>query len=642
MSEEKKYAGVSPEGDFYRALRNMLLCFDALEDENIPIDEYPHNVFAKYYIDRIRALYKDGKLHPISFMHIPFEMANGKRESIEEPVKQKYLCYINLLIEQYELTAQEQISEKIGRIYQNETKTASDIKRHLESYKELKGEKVFEFNTYSGWKEWNPRNWKIDANEQQIASIEELEQIGKEFVFSYAMARLASICKAQAEKEPFKKEWIPYFWGMTDAEKIYNRDSSNTDLEKLRNFLQKDYAVIFENDRKLSIEYLKENLKFFNPCDMTLEEMNKYFICSIILCKEDKEKPEQDFFKQVCLLGRLNRIHCYPICFIECEKKEDQENLRLKIKALKEIILGKKIKFPDEKKIKNIEDDWSRTVSFLGTKNPFKILFPIFCNLFEFDQQYENRKATGNREQMDKNRNSVEYAKTSHVILDWIAYPLNSKTDEKHRCFELIIALICLYSSNPQKYNETLISMGENIFSQLKASFEEPEKKLALVKKMNESIIPEIISFIATLERFAYPIKIEKTIGPTDLPTIVNRSFFVNNKENSSIMFFRFNGLMGSIFKHPTIVKFITIADYTKNMEWLEDFKTIIPKIQPFLLSGVIKETKDKIKPELLDLSNRALNGQQMDPYALLQKFATMQNDSAQSGKINLENCNPE
>jgi hypothetical protein len=99
---------------------------------------------------------------------------------------------------------------------------------------------------------------------------------------------------------------------------------------------------------------------------------------------------------------------------------------------------------------------------------------------------------------------------------------------------------------------------------------------------------------------------------------------------------------MGSIFKHPTIVKFITIADYTKNMEWLEDFKTIFPKIQPFLLSGVIKETKDKIKPELLDLSNRALNGQQMDPYALLQKFATMQNDSAQSGKINLENCNPE
>lgn len=642
MSEEKKYTGVSPEGDFYRALRNMLLSFDALEDENIPIDEYPHNDFAKYYIDRIRALHNEGSLHPITFMHIPFEMAKGERTSIKEPVKQKHLCYINLLTKQYELTAQEQISKKIGKKYQNEKKNTSDIKRHLELYKELKGEKVFEFSTYSGWKGWNPRNWKIDGNEQQIASIEELEQIGKEFEFSYAMARLASLCKAQTEKEAFKEKWIPYFWGMAGADKIYNPDSSNTDLEKLKVFLQKDYANIFKSTRDSSIKYLKENLKFFNPHNMTFEEMNKFFICSIILCKEDKEKPEQVFFKHVCLLGRLNRIHCYPICFIESEKEEDQENLRLKIKALKEIILSGKIIFPDEKKIKNIEDDWSLSLSFLGTKNPFKILFPIFCNLFEFDQQYENRKATGNREQMDKNRNSVEYAKTSHVILDWIAYPLNSKTDGNHRCFELIIALICLYSSNPQKYNETLISMGENIFSQLKTSFEEPEKKLALVKKMNVSIIPEIISFIGTLERFAYPIKIEKTIGPTDLPIIVNRSYFVENKENSSIMFFRFNGLMGSIFKHPTIVKFITIADYTKNMAWLEDFKTIIPKILPFLLIGLIKENIDKINPELLDISKKALNGQQMNPHTLLQKFVTMQNDSAQSGKINLENCNPE
>ena len=211
MSEEKKYTGVSPEGDFYKALRNMLLSFDALEDENIPIDEYPHNVFAKYYIDRIRTLHKEGMLHPISFMHIPFEMAKGTRTSIEEPVKQKYLCYTDFLIKQYELTIQEQISEKIGKKYQNEKKNTSDIKRHLELYKELKGEKVFEFSTYNGWKGWNPRNWKIDGNEQQIASIEELEQIGKEFEFSYAMARLASLCKAQTEKEAFKEKWIPFF-----------------------------------------------------------------------------------------------------------------------------------------------------------------------------------------------------------------------------------------------------------------------------------------------------------------------------------------------------------------------------------------------------------------------------------------------
>jgi hypothetical protein len=639
MSEEKKYAGVSPEGDFYKALRNMLLSFDALEDESIPVDEYPHYVFAKYYIDRIRALYKEENLHPISFMHIPFEMANGRRESIEEPVKQKYLCYINLLIKQYELTAQEQISEKIGRIYQNETKTASDIKRHLETYKELKGEKVFEFNTYSGWKKWNPRKWKIDGNEQQIASIEDLEQIGKEFEFSYAMARLASLCEAQKDKEPFKEKWIPYFWGMAGADKIYNPDSSNTDLEKLKDFLQKDYAVIVENDRELSIEYLKENLKFFNPYNMTLEEMNKYFICSIILCKEDKEKPEPVFFKQVCLLGRLNKIHCYPICFIESENKEDQENLRLKIKALKEIILGKKIKFPNEKKIKNIEDDWSRKVGFLGTKIQFKVLFRIICNLFEFDQQYENRKTTGNREQMERNKESVEKAKTSYVILDSIEYPLNSKADKKHRCFELIIMLICLYSSNPPKYNEVLASMEKNIFPRLKAAFEDPEKSLTFVDRVNEGIIPEIISFIGMLERIAKPIKFNKALEMEELQRIVSNSHFAEDANNSSVSLFRSRIFSGNIFKHPKIIKFITMVDFKRNLAWLDEFRVFVPKIKRNLFLGALKEAG-------ISLDNEAVSTILKEQQNKLTKIDQIMNKiskiSAQSGKINLENCNPE
>lgn len=639
MSEEKKHTGVSPEGDFYRALRNMLLCFDALEDENIPIDEYPHNVFAKYYIDRIRALYKEEDLHPISFMHIPFEMANGKRESIEEPVKQKYLCYINLLIEQYELTAQEQISEKIGRIYQNETKTASDIKRHLESYKELKGERVFEFNTYNGWKEWNPSKWKIDTKAQQIITIEELEQIGKEFEFSYAMARLASLCEAQKDKEPFKEKWIPYFWGMAGADKIYNPDSSNTDLEKLKDFLQKDYAVIVENDRELSIEYLKENLKFFNPYNMTLEEMNKYFICSIILCKEDKEKPEPGFFKQVCLLGRLNKIHCYPICFIESEKEEDQENLRLKIKALKEIILGKKIKFPDEKKIKNIEDNWISKVGFLGAKIPFNLLFPTICDIFGLSQQYENRKTTGNREQMERNKESVEKAKTSYVILDSIEYPLNSKADKKHRCLELTIMLICLYSSNPPKYNEVLASMDENILSRLKAAFEDPEKSLTFVDRVNEGIIPEIISFIGMLERIAKPIKFNKVLEMEDLQRIVSNSHFAEDANNSSVSLFRSRIFSGNIFKHPKIIKFITMVDFKKNLAWLDEFRVFVSQIAPKLLLGALKEAGISLDIEAV---STILKEQQNKLTKIDQIMNKISKISAQSGKINLENCNPE
>ena len=37
----------------------------------------------------------------------------------------------------------------------------------------------------------------------------------------------------------------------------------------------------------------------------------------------------------------------------------------------------------------------------------------------------------------------VENAKSSYALLDWIAYPLESLTDRKHRIFELIISLIC-------------------------------------------------------------------------------------------------------------------------------------------------------------------------------------------------------
>ena len=48
------------------------------------------------------------------------------------------------------------------------------------------------------------------------------------------------------------------------------------------------------------------------------------------------------------------------------------------------------------------------------------------------------------------------------------------------------------------------------------------------------------------------------------------------------------------------------------------------------------------MNPEIIEIFTNILNGQQMNPHTLLQKFVTMQNDSAQSGKINLENCNPE
>ena len=642
MSEEKKYEGVSPKGDFEKALRYMLLCYDALEEENIPIDEYPHYDFAKYSVERVRAL-KDEKILPVTFMHIPFEMAQGKRQYVnEDNVKPKYQRYVDLLIEQYELSSQEQISIKIGKKSLGETKTVLELKRHLELYKELKGKKVYDLPTYTGWRGWNPRKWEIEAENLQTIAVKDLEQIGKEFEFSYAMARLASLCEAQKNEAPFKEKWVLYFWGLVNANEVYQGNNHDVELENLKQFLKQDYKAIFSLDRELNVDYLKECIKYFNPYCLTLEEMNKYFICSIILCKENKEKPEQVFFRQVCLLGRLNKIHCFPIRFIESESESDQENLRVKIKGLKEIVLDKKIIFPDKGKIKTIEDDWARRVSFLGAKIPFKILFPIICNLFGLDQQYENRKTTGNQEQMEKNKKLIEEAKTSHVILDWITYPLRSATDRKHRFFDLIIALICLYSRNPQRCNEILNSMGENIFPQLTSASEEPEKRLALIERVNEGVIPEIISFIGMLERFACPIRLDREIEYSDLLRIESCSRFLENKENSSVMNFRAEAVLGLVFKHSVIVKFITIEDFKKNMAWLEDLRAVVPKVVPLLLRGAMKVAGSKISSEIRDLFYKTLNEPSLDLLALLQEFARVQNDSMQSGKINLENCNPE
>ena len=642
MSEEKKYEGVSPKGDFEKALRYMLLCYDALEEENIPIDEYPHYDFAKYNVERVRAL-KDEKILPVTFMHIPFEMAQGKRQYVnEDNVKPKYQRYVDLLIEQYELSSQEQISIKIGKKSLGETKTVLELKRHLELYKELKGKKVYDLPTYTGWRGWNPRKWEIEAENLQTIAVKDLEQIGKEFEFSYAMARLASLCEAQKNEAPFKEKWVLYFWGLVNANEVYQGNNHDVELENLKQFLKQDYKAIFSLDRELNVDYLKECIKYFNPYCLTLEEMNKYFICSIILCKENKEKPEQVFFRQVCLLGRLNKIHCFPIRFIESESESDQENLRVKIKGLKEIVVGNEIKFPKKERLKSIEENWLGKVGFLGAKIPFRILFPMICSLFDLDNQCEKRKTTGDKEQMEKNKGYIEKSKSSYVVLDWIAYPLSSLADRKHRFFELVVKLLCLYSANPQKCNELLNSMGENILPELKSASEEPEKRLVLVEKVNEGIIPEIIAFIGTVERIAMPIRFDSKLEPKDMLKLERNLRFSEDGNNSSVLFFRSNVLLGHVFKHPKIVKFITNVDYARNMAWLEDIRAVFPRIVPFLLRDLAEVASDKMSPELRDCVDKALNGLQISPAGLVQVLMKMQEARSQSGKIDLENDNPE
>ena len=163
MSEEKKYAGVSPELDFNKALRKMLLSFDALEDESIPFEQYPHNDFAKYFMEHVKGLHKNGDLNPVSFMHIPFAIAKGNGKIVSENTKKNYALYVELLMDQLDLSVNEKLDKKLAEIEggKKEEKTISDLKNHLEMYRELNGERIFELETFQGWKGWNPGLWKF-------------------------------------------------------------------------------------------------------------------------------------------------------------------------------------------------------------------------------------------------------------------------------------------------------------------------------------------------------------------------------------------------------------------------------------------------------------------------------------------------
>ena len=170
MSEEKKYAGVSPRGDFEKALRKMLQSFDCLEDEGIRFDQYPHNDYAKFFMQHVQGLKDNKDLAPVSFMHIPFEIAKGNGKIVSENTKKNYALYVELLMDQFKQSANDEIDKKIAKEIQREKdeKSACNLKKHLEMYRELKGERIYELESFQGWSGWTPRSWKFERSEQSI------------------------------------------------------------------------------------------------------------------------------------------------------------------------------------------------------------------------------------------------------------------------------------------------------------------------------------------------------------------------------------------------------------------------------------------------------------------------------------------
>ena len=627
MSEEPKKNKSTTDSDFYKALERMLRAQDALADERFSIDEYPHNDFAKFFVNCIDELKKDNLRKPISFMHIPFKMGFGTRKTVNESVKERYKKYIDQLMKVHtpkELSSKELLDDKLKKMENNQEKNKQDdnsefkeiesIHNHLELWSKCEGSRVFDFdyehkNKYPGWNGWLPEQWGI--NDPNL--VKEFEHIGKEFNFSHSIALLCQLCDAQKKDCPAKGDWVLYYWGIKSAKELYHPDTDDSEWNELKRFLQKDYPEIIETN---NVEDFKQKLKYFNPHDMTVEQMNKFFICSLIKCAENKEEPNTLFYKKLCLLGRLNKIHCFPLNYLEPIDSKLTEVVSSKIRVLKECILGRKIKFPAENKIKAIDADWNKKIQFMMMKIPYKKIMPMFCDLNELKKKAKDYDKTGNQEQLKVNKEIIDNATTIYPILDWVKLPIDNPTDKGHKLLKIILFSLCEYSADPEIFNKKIMTSKIGLIPFLVSVMEDPDKILERMNKINDGIVPDLLSLVGIAERIFYPYKIGSELNESMVQKVEHIVDYLSDANNYSVLAFRSFGFLGNVFKHLKITKIITLPDLERNLVWVKELKNILPLV----------------------IASISPNEQQKEPKVLNEKIASL----LQPGKIDFENHFPQ
>ena len=136
MADKENFKSNHARKDFYKALRALLRSYDALEVEKKPIEEYPHTTFRRFFINRTRYLYNQKKLNPIDFLRIPFEIANGYGDCIDEKKQRVYNEYLDELLKHYRASKKWNIASHIESLRQlNESSRVFDF----ESEREKKG-----------------------------------------------------------------------------------------------------------------------------------------------------------------------------------------------------------------------------------------------------------------------------------------------------------------------------------------------------------------------------------------------------------------------------------------------------------------------------------------------------------------------
>lgn len=354
---------------------------------------------------------------------------------------------------------------------------------------------------------------------------ESTKAIAREFNFAYRFAQYAQICIEQEHCI-----FIDAFLG---------RPIEPSKIEHLPNELRNELAgSINTNSPKEFWEKWKE---YFSPDYMTMEELDKFL--KIFIQSIDKEHPEKVALKEILLKARLYNIICYPID----EINNPSEDLFLKLRVLKEFAENKKIDLENiQDKLNGItpEHNLSKKKEFLDQKWSIATLVNSFNNILPIISQIEKLISFNNtnKDQLKINKKLLSgYSK--FPILDKIELPL--KKDHEPKWLFPLAQLFFQLKQNPQNLN--LISFIMDLKEGRNAPIIEGEDP--------SEFVSEFLVLLALAEFLSKDTKQTKISG---------KEIEYPNSFNPNIVYFRLSLIMGQIFAHPKISKFLTTFDFTQ------------------------------------------------------------------------------
>lgn len=272
-----------------------------------------------------------------------------------------------------------------------------------------------------------------------------------------------------------------------------------------------------------------------------MEELDKFL--KIFILSIDKEHPEKVALKEILLKARLFNVISYPIDKLN----EPSEDLFLKLAILKDFSEKKPIE------LKNIKDklscitsehDLSRKKEFLNQKWSIATLISFLDNITPLINQIKRLLEFDNiNESLLKHNQELLDSNSWFPILDKIELPL--KSDSEPKWLYPLAQLVIQLKQHPQN-----VSLILNFLLDIKRG------AVPVIEGDDPSeFVPEFLVLLALAEFMSKDTKQTKISG---------KEIEYPNSFNPNIVYFRLSLIMGQVFAHPKISKFLTNLDFAK------------------------------------------------------------------------------